>query len=274
MLSLGNLLKRSGQLYDKLLNQPVVELTVLVGPSGGGASNSRGEALWTMTCSVVAWRSGQQPVDRRDLTLRRRDERAAVDAYLRQFAAYTIHRIQVRLLDEPGQSPSALLEAILQSHAGDAELTSIARQLQKLVVYEDSELGAFTLDRRLGWYAGKVPWGRGVVEVNLSVDDNGEISDPLEVARDLWKNQAVWTEKVCRFAAVQLLDVLNDNWLSSDEAALSADEFANRVSIESFVVQASGECEFYLHDGGLFVGHSIVVSRSATGQLDHANLAG
>lgn len=106
------------------------------------------------------------------------------------------------------------------------------------------------------------------------VSAKGQITSSLEVARELWANQLVWTEKVRKFSASRLLDLKNESWLDADEAPLAADDFARKVSIESVVVDADGACEFWLDDGALFAGHSIVVRGSVSNGLVEAEIAG
>lgn len=177
-------------------------------------------------------------------------------------------------MDEPGSDPQAMLEEVLGEEGLDVELTSLARELQQPVVYEDVALGSFELDRRVNWFSGSVRWGTSSVGLNLMPDDRGQISSSLEVARELWANQSVWTEKVRNFSASRLLDLKNESWLDADEAPLAASDFAGKVSIASVVIDADGTCEFWLDDGALFAGHSIVVRGSVSNGLVEAEIAG
>ncbi|CAJ0716673.1 hypothetical protein LMG6871_01873 [Ralstonia edaphis] len=272
--SLGEAVQRSEQLYDRLLIAPEVELTVVVGPSGASSATFRGQPFWTLSCAVEGWRLGALPVDRRILMIRRRGQREELVAFREQLTPYSVLRIRARLLDEPGSDPQALFEEVLGEEALDAELTSLARELQLPVVYEDVALGSFELDRRLNWFSGSVRWGTSSIGLNLVADEHGQITNSLGGARQLWANQLVWTEKVRDFAASRLLDLKNGSWLDDDEAPLAASDFVRKVSIQSVVVDADGACEFWLDDGALFWGHSIVVRGSLSEGLVDAEIAG
>lgn len=272
--SLSEAVRRAEQLYDRMSNALEVELTVVVGPSGASRATFQGQSFWTMTCAAVGWRLGPLPMDRRCLMIRRRGRRDELQAYCQQLTPYSVLRVRARLLDEPGSDPQALLEEVLGEQRLDVELTSLARELQKPVIYEDVALGSFKLDQRVNWFSGSVRWGTSSVGLNLMPDDRGQITSSLEVARELWANQLVWTEKVRKFSASRLLDLKNESWLDADEAPLAADDFARKVSIESVVVDADGACEFWLDDGALFAGHSIVVRGSVSNGLVEAEIAG
>lgn len=272
--SLNEAVRRSEQLYDRMSSAPEVELTVVVGPSGASSGTFRGQTFWTMTCAVEGWRLGRLPIDRRRLMIRRRGRREELAAYRQQLTPYSVLRLRVRLLDEPGSDPQALLEEVLGEEGIDVELTSLARELQQPVVYEDVSLGSFELDRRLNWFSGSVRWGTSSVGVNLVPDGSGQIASSLKVARELWTNQSAWTEKVREFAASRLLDLKNESWLDIGEAPLAAGDFASKVSMASVVVDADGACEFWLDDGALFSGHSIVVRGSVSDGLVEAEIAG
>ena len=251
-----------------------VELTVVVGPGGASSATFRGQSFWTMACEVVAWRVGQLPVERRRLMIRRRGQQGQLDVYRSQLTPYSIFRIGARLLDEPGGEPQALLEKVLAEETGDTELAAFAREQQQPVFHDDADLGRFELDRRLDWFSRSMLWGTSSVKVNLATDEHGQISSALEVARELWKEQAAWSEKVGQFAASRLLDLKNDDWLASGETTLSVSDFAGRLRMESVVVEADGDYEFWLDDGGLFAGHSILVRGSVSDGLSDAEIAG
>ena len=206
--------------------------------------------------------------------IRRRGQQRQLDAYRSQLTPYSVLRIKARLLDDPGGEPQALLENVLAEETGDTELAAFAREQQRPVFHEDAALGRFELDRRLNWFSRSMPWGTSSVKVNLATDDHGQISSALEAARALWMEQAGWSEKVGQFAATRLLDMKNDDWLAPGEVALSASDFAGRLRMESVVVEADGGYEFWLDDGGLFAGHSILVRGSVSDGLFDAEIAG
>ncbi len=266
---LDPLVARSEQLYERMTGAEEADLTVVVGPSGASSATFRGQAFWTMTCAVIGWRVGQRPMERRRLMIRRRGQRGELDAFRSQLKPYSVFRIKARLLDEPDSEPQALLEQVLGEETGDAELAALAHEQQQPVFHDDADLGRFEFDRRLNWYSRSLPWDGSTAKLNLTADDKGQISSALNVAKELWKAQAAWSEKVGKFAAAQLVSLKNDSWLDSGEAPLTESDFAGKVQMESVIVDPDGACEFWLKDGGLFAGHSILVRGSVSdGLLD------
>ena len=83
-----------------------------------------------------------------------------------------------------------------------------------------------------------------------------------------------WASKVNDYAAGQLLELKNDNWLDEDESAISREDFLGRMQLNSITVHPEGEFEFWHDDGDLFWGHSILVSGSFTDGITHADIAG
>ena len=60
-------------------------------------------------------------------------------------------------------------------------------------------------------------------------------------------------------AAKELLSVKNGAWLEDGEKKFTADQFKNRMTMESIKVSPNDKFELWYDDGDLFWGHSIVV---------------
>jgi hypothetical protein len=171
-------------------------------------------------------------------------------------------------------NPQAQLTEFVGLDSSDPELNQAALDLQKPVVYRDGQFGEFTLDRRVDWYSAKTEWNGTVVSLNLSLDNSGKFDPALEVARSLWKDQKVWAKRIEDYAVRQLLPLKNESWLDENEVELTADQFKERMALESITVYPDGSFDFWHKDGDLFWGHSIQISGSLSEGPTDADIPG
>ena len=94
------------------------------------------------------------------------------------------------------------------------------------------------------------------------------------VAVQLWDSEEEWNARIVECAVKSLLPLKNDVWLEEDEAELDADQFKERMSPNSITIYPDGAFEFWHDDGGMFLGHSIMISGSLAGGLDDAGIHG
>jgi len=76
------------------------------------------------------------------------------------------------------------------------------------------------------------------------------------------------------FAVAELLDIANAHWRHEAGQQVSADQFKSKVTLESIALYADGSLDFWHHDGGLFGGHSIVISANLAEGPMHTEIAG
>jgi len=75
-----------------------------------------------------------------------------------------------------------------------------------------------------------------------------------------------------RYAASELLDTHNDCW--NDDDPISAETFADRMTLETAAIRPDGAAGLYYRDGNLFWGHCIIVSVNADRGFKDATIAG
>lgn len=63
------------------------------------------------------------------------------------------------------------------------------------------------------------------------------------------------------------MDLKNESWLGDGEQPVDAAEFQSRMTLESISVHEQG-WSFWHKDGGLFAGHSILISGDLDGPSD------
>ncbi|HWX23201.1 MAG TPA: DUF2262 domain-containing protein [Candidatus Binatia bacterium] len=269
----ANLLQK--QLLDQLATAPIVDLLGVVSPNGVTGGRSRGEELWTLRLAFDAWRIHGGGVETRRLTVRRK----VTDQELAQFRGvirpYMVIRIRARVVSASAcGGPEALLETFVGREDSDAELNAHAIQLQKPVNCEDPVFGTFTLDRRIDWFTGSAVWKGGSVALHLSARAPAEVQAALTTAHRLWQTQDGWDQRIRDCAARILLPLKNESWLGEDEAEVTADQFKQRMKLESITVHPDGSLEFSHTDGDLFWVHSIQVTGTISEGPTDAEIAG
>jgi hypothetical protein len=142
------------------------------------------------------------------------------------------------------------------------------------VKFDDSELGRFTLNRRVDWFVADVRWNETNAELALSAGTIEEARAALVTAHALWTNQPDWDRRVRGYAAEELLPLKNESWLDEDESELTEAADEGRMMIKTITVDVDGSFGFWFADGDLFWGHAIHVDGSLTDGPTNAQIAG
>jgi hypothetical protein len=79
---------------------------------------------------------------------------------------------------------------------------------------------------------------------------------------------------VREFTADRLLTLKNESWLGDDEEELSRVVFISRVTLQEITVDENGDFDFWLDDGDLFWGHTILVNGNIDRGLSDAGIHG
>ena len=267
--------RRQARLLEQLAVSPIQEVVGVVGASGAAGSKAREAELWTLIITLDAWRLAGGDVQVRPLMLRREVTYEELGRFSDLIAPYATIWIRARVVDDPHTSGSqGLLEALLDPNAFDRELQDHANRLQQPVTLDDPILGTFTLDRRIDWFTAESVWDGSPVSLNLAATDPPDVQEALKTAHALWQAQREWDQRVRDHAVTSLLPLKNDSWLDEEEAAVTADQFKSRMSLESITVYPDGSFEFWHGDGSLFAGHSIQICGSLSEGLTDADIPG
>jgi hypothetical protein len=266
---------REEQLLKQLGVLPVVDVLGVVGPMGVSGGKIGREELWTLKLKMEAWRIHDTELQTRPLTIRRKVTNEDLSRLRGLIRPYNIIRIRARVVDVSSfGGPEALLEEFVGSDDSDTELNDHVIQLQRPVKHEDPLLGTFTLDRRVNWFEGSAVWNGNPVSLNLSVKEPAKIQEALTTAHSLWECQSVWNRRVRNYAVQALLALKNKSWLAEDEMDLTAEQFEQRMALESITVYPDGSFEFWHDDGKMFWGHSIQISGSLSEGPTDADIPG
>lgn len=246
------------------------ELAEIVGVvSFGGQGGWETKTNYHVHCfSFAAWRRTGQPLVTTTLTLLR-----PVAPKSDWFSAYpegSIHKVRVLLsVDET----RAILSESLKANARDAELKSVAKELQKPVVIETERFGPLTLDRRIDWFQGETTWNGIPIRIRFEAGNNLALTPLLKTAECLFADSLRWGKAVNDFAVKEKLDLAND-WNEEDPTPITAEDFLNRMSLRSISIGPDGEFDFWHDDGDLFWGHSIQISGSLTKGVTRSDIPG
>ena len=79
---------------------------------------------------------------------------------------------------------------------------------------------------------------------------------------------------VKEFAAEEMLELKNDNWLEEGEEELTEEEFVKKMEINSVFIDTDNAVSLYYDDGDMFWGHAIVVQLDKSLDFKYASIEG
>lgn len=269
------------RLWKALNAAPLVTLVGLITPTGPGGGMSRGEKLYTFSIELKPWRVKGGEVDTRELRVLQLMTERQLDAAMKQFAPYQIVELRARLATHPETGlPVAALVKTLRRNAKDTALTAEKARLQKPHRVKDPVLGTLTLDRRTNALEGKVRWCGKLVQVSVDAATDSEQQESLATAKKLWKQQRLWSKRLCDGLCKHLLKLANE-WeqqAADDEERpakpFTASTFLRRLRLTTVVARPRGEFSYWFDDGDTFCGHAISASGSLTEGILEADIQG
>src|SRR5262249_26778923 len=109
--------------------------------------------------------------------------------------------------------------------------------------------------------------------VNIAVSpEDADLATALKAARRAWDEIREEEIDLRRSAADELLDLHNQEW--NDGLPIDAEEFSERMTLESITFFPDGGADLFYHDGGLFGGNTIILGVLADGSFGGATIAG
>lgn len=249
------------------------EITVI------GVVHSRGSAgvrmkgnIWSMRFRLCVWRTPDGKLHKSDLNIRGDLIRDKLRFHMQRIKALNIISVRLRFIDELS---AEFLELIDEHVDSDHELSEIAIELAKPIVFEHPRFGEFIFNRRVEWWESKVNWAGKIIQLQIPGNElEGPNQDMLQTANTLWDDQLGWEQRVSDYAVQELLPLKNDFWLAEDEASISASEFIARMRLDYITVDKIDTFVFYHDDGNLFFGHSIMIEGNLRNGLTRADIPG
>ncbi len=139
--------------------------------------------------------------------------------------------------------------------------------------YKDADFGEFKYDERMEWYIGQINFAAGEVDVCLSAEDEESFNKSLATLHELFGKLSEIDKSAKDFAAAELLDEKNSTWQAEGESDTTAEEFKERIALESIVIGSGTSVEFFYDDDGLFFDHAILLTRHQDGNWVSAEVA-
>jgi hypothetical protein len=142
-------------------------------------------------------------------------------------------------------------------------------------VITDPALGRLTFNEGLNWFEGELLSGSdGAVRITISLDTwpsaDAAIADAWLVLPLVFQS----VDAAKQFACETLLALKNEAWLGESEQRIFAEDFVTRLAVEAVGIYLDRECEVFLKDGGLFSGHTVLLSWNPANGFYDANIAG
>jgi hypothetical protein len=267
--------RRLNRVLNQLAYAPMVDVRGVVSPNGVSGGNTPGQDFWSLRIAFEAWRIGNGPISTGKLNVWRKVAHDELKKFQDLIRPGTVIHIRARIANvSPTNGPEALLESFVGRDDSDAELNARAVQLQQPVHYEDPVFGKLTLDRRISIFIGSAVWRGDTVRLYVDAKEPAEVQAALAMAKRLWQAQDDWDQRMRDCAVRELLPLKNENWLMENEAAVSVEEFKQRMKLESISIAPGGSVEFSCADDGMFGEHSIEVNGTITDGPADAHIAG
>lgn len=247
--------------------------TVLVGATGPGGSQSKGQKNWTLYLSLAAWRETGEPVVPKPIRLESPVTSASLNRLMNSVRPYSILSVKGRL-GKGSTGAETILATSFRSGARDDELTAFAAHLKKPVKHRDAILGVLTFDRAADWYAGTSRWQGRNVEVALAAAAPKPLAKALTHAHNLWASQRRWTACAKTLITSKVLADANSVWRLDDDPPFTKVTIVRKLSLRSITVHPSGAFEMNYAARGVFGGHELVLHGKSSGTLNRWELIG
>jgi hypothetical protein len=142
--------------------------------------------------------------------------------------------------------------------------------------FHDEVLGALTWNEDLEWWEGQtqltpghpIQFSISQEEVDAAAQPTAEVQQARRVIAFLREHE----EEARVVAADEVLELYNLEWNEGDP--LSEEEFMSRLTLDDISIAFDGSAELFYKDDGLFAGHTLLVTISAEGTFEDADIAG
>ncbi len=246
----------------------ILQIVAVTGPEGVTGNRGSGESMWMAGIMLTAWRLSEPsaPVHEEPKRLMLEVDDEKLKWMQRMVKKESVVRLKVREI-----AGGFWLEEVLESFCTDVEMQEIGRKQQEPVYYEDEVLGRFCLNRATGFYEQTLHQSGS--EVQLTIESQEErLELALETARILMANLEFWMEAAAAYAADQLLDKKNSQWLKEGEEKLSREAFLASLWLNDILAKPGGNFRFWYSDGEMLGGHTIYVDGNVYGRFQGAGL--
>ena len=248
------------------------DILAVTGPVGFGGSRAEGEAYWTVSLPLTAWREEGGPIHQEDTSLVALADEKVLPYLRRRAPGDAIIQARVR----QGLEDDRFLLVGMPAPVMDRELKAILDEQKKPVTFWESGLGTFTLNRAVRWFELEADWLGQPARLEFDQDENR--ADCLLHLHTLMDNQQEWDRRIRSFAAGKLLELANQ-WAQEDgeeesPREVTQEDFMSRMELDAVQIYEDGAFDFWFNDGDLFWGHAIHVTGSLESGPEDAQMEG
>lgn len=142
----------------------------------------------------------------------------------------------------------------------------------KVKVQEHKMRGFGTLkyDDNLDWWTCNTKFQGKKIKLDIAVEKENKF-EPLDSIKDILKKLEVYPFHA--IAADHLLSTYNDSW-NEKKTALSKEQFASIIKLDSITIETDGESSIWFKDGNLFLGHLICISLDSDYKVKDVGIMG
>lgn len=287
-------LKQEQKKLEQNYEQEIMDILVLLGDMGGGASGII-KGIWEPSVDMLAYLdlSTQELVKCKGWISWLAEDKDR-DGWIHHLENKKIYHLKVRKRKQEKQNntnDAFLLVEVVKRDLDHPELNKVLEEYEKPLVIEDELCGTFTLERRFWWFSGTIDWLGKKCSASLECDSEnikeGEetAEGALHALHIIYKDLKEWDEKFREFAAKRLTELAND-WLmdgeefdedeeeEENENLITKEDFAKRIWISEITISSKGDYEAYYNDDDMFWGHVIIVSGNIETGIKDAEIAG
>lgn len=287
-------LKQEQKKLEQNYEQEIMDILVLLGDMGGGASGVI-KGIWEPSVDMLAYLdlSTQELVKCKGWISWLAEDKDR-SGWIHHLENKKIYHLKVRKRKQQKQNNTNnafLLVEVVERDLDHPELNKVLEEYEKPLVIEDELCGNFTLERRFGWFSGTIDWIGKKCSASLECDSEntkeGEetAEGALHALHVIYKDLKEWDEKFRGFAAKRLTELAND-WLmdseefdedeeeEENENLITEEDFAKRIWIGEITISPEGDYEAYYNDDDMFWGHVIIVSGNIETGIKDAEIAG
>ncbi len=252
-----------------------MEITGVVSAMGAGAGMRKGEP-WIGSFHLIAWRQGDGAVTLEELRVEQPLGHGdnALDRWKNKPDPRSTVRLRVTVPEKNATSWSTAQIVEYFGVVSDPALEAAADPILYPPDFIDPDLGQFKANDMLtDLFEKQHPWLGHDIGLSLSAMKREDLSVGAQIARQLLADPVGWQAKAEMTIQRDLYALWTDVW-QQDRPDLSPIAFAKAMQLQSISIESDGSFTFWLDDGDLFWGHSVLVAGDLKNGFSDAEIAG
>ncbi len=138
---------------------------------------------------------------------------------------------------------------------------------------QDAILGELIWNDQIGYYCATVERD-GATSLDVNLTDFEEDVTRIPLAAQAFSRIMVREDAIRLSGAQSLLGMYNNEWRDDEDDELTAQEFAEHITLEAIFIYGDLSAELYYNDGDLFAGHVVSVHLDQAQNVESTTIAG